>query len=252
MATALNFSGAAAFSLAMVVRVVAPVWASTFQNTRNIRSSPFTKCPARASCWVFTPTPAAAESPRTSRRSGLPTPDSPKRSPSASGSFGVTRRTYFPWHSKMGAKASIAAVRESSRWLRSRMSWLSIKELRNRSHSGILSSPSKKRPAVKLYPFKERGRLACRARCDRSPSERSLGFALKRFGAEGQDFRDNVRVRFLLLAWESAGPFLRGSPEAAFPARSSIPGPCSPPDGFSSGCGCSPELRKCPFHFLWE
>src|SRR5256885_16712762 len=46
--------------------------------------------------------------------------------------------------------------------------------------------------------------------------------------------------------------FLRGSPEAEFPARSSIPGPYFLRSELSFARGCFPARRQGLFRFLWE
>lgn len=62
--------------------------------------------PLNASSCVCAPTPAAAESPATSKRSNGPLPLAPSRAPSGSGNKATVRRTRRPCASKTGARGN--------------------------------------------------------------------------------------------------------------------------------------------------
>ena len=77
----------------VVPAVVAPRRATSAHDTRNDCASSVVRRPQSASSCEGAPTPAAAESPSTRRRSSDPAPSVPARGPGASGRRGVTRRT---------------------------------------------------------------------------------------------------------------------------------------------------------------
>ena len=91
--------------------VVRPDCATSRQLTRAAQpcATSGTNWPASASLCVTTPTPAADESPATSKRNSGPVPTTPRLAPGGSGSLGSRRRVRSACTSNNGMSASLAA-----------------------------------------------------------------------------------------------------------------------------------------------